>query len=121
MRQSIWVTVLVTLAVGCGGISARAQSTFQFPNAPNANSVTPTTVTCGTTSTAFGVTGNTYLGVLIPPTASQNVGFAWGANATATLNPPSEVFSAGSMISWAGGTGACIVASGTQTITVETK
>jgi hypothetical protein len=25
------------------------------------------------------------------------------------------------MISWAGGTGACIVASGTQTITVETK
>ena len=101
--------------------AAHAQPIFEFNGAPNANTVTATTVTCGTSSTAFGVTGNTYLSVLVPPTATQNVGFAWGPSATATTGPPSQLFGAGSAVSWGGGTGACIVATGTQTITVETK
>ncbi len=120
MRHSIRVTILVTLAAVCGAISARAQQVFEFPNAPNANSITSTAVTCGTTSTPFGVTGNTYLGAFIPPTG-QNVGFASGPNATATMTPPSVVLVPGAIASWAGGTAACIVASGTQVITVETK
>lgn len=88
--------------------------------APSANSVTATAVTCATTSTALGVTGTSYVSILIPPTATQNVCFAWNA-ATATTSPPSQCFGPGTAVSWGGGTGACIVATGSQAITVETK
>ncbi len=88
--------------------------------APSASAVTATSVTCGSTSTALGVTGVSYLSVLIPPAASQNVCFAWGAG-TATTSPPSQCFAPGVAVSWGGGTGACIVASGSQAITVESK
>lgn len=101
--------------------AARADGGFNFSNAPNANNLTGTAVTCGATSTALGVTGNSYLSISIPPgPATQTVCFAWGPSATATMSPPSECFTQGALFSFAGGTGACIVASGSQAITVET-
>lgn len=87
---------------------------------PSASAVTPTTVTCGTTSTAFGVTGTSYLSVWVPPADTANVCFGWGSNA-ATTSAPSQCFGPGTAVSWGGGTGACIVATGTQPIVVETK
>ncbi len=77
-------------------------------------------VTCGTTTTAFGVTGASYLTVQIPPTAMQTVWFAWNGTA-ATTAPPSQGYSATTNVTWGGGTGSCIVASGTQDITVGYK
>lgn len=85
--------------------------------APNTVNLQWTTVHCGSTSTPFGVTGNLYLTIQVPP-AAVNVGFAWGVGATATMLPPSQVYGAQTNITWSGGTGACIVATGTQDISV---
>lgn len=93
---------------------------FGSTQAPNANNTVATKVTCAATSTPFGVSGSAYLSVLIPP-AGSTVCFAWGTNATATLSPPSECFTGGSLFNWGGGTGSCIVTSSTQDITVETN
>lgn len=98
---------------------AHAQ-TFQSSQAPNANTVTAATVTCGTSSTPLGVTGNTYLSIQVP-SGAQTTCFAWGPNAVATMSPPSECFGANTLFNWGGGTGACIVAASTQAIVVETK
>lgn len=79
-----------------------------------------TSVTCAATSTSFGLPtpGPIYLSVQVPPSAMQNVCFGWGQNA-ATLNPPSQCYGAGTVIEFQkGGTGSCIVSSGTQAITV---
>ncbi len=88
--------------------------------APSTVGTTFTSVTCGSTSTSFGVTGTSYLAINIPITATQNVYFAWNG-ATATVSPPSEGFAPGTTVAWGGGTGSCIVASGTQAVTVVTK
>lgn len=113
--------LLLLLAVPFMAHAQGGAGIFQSGQAPNANNVTGTTVTCANTSTAFGVSGSAYLSILVPPTATQNVCFAWGPSAAATTAPPSECFAAGSLFNWGGGTGACIVATGTQTITVETR
>jgi hypothetical protein len=86
---------------------------------PGTVGVTATSVTCGTSSTPFGVTGTTYLSVTIPPGAG-NVWFAWNGS-TATTAPPSQAFTGGTTITWGGGTGTCIVSTGTQAITVITR
>ena len=90
-------------------------------NPPSASGVTFSTVTCATTSTAFVVRGGSYLSVQVPPSAAGTVWFAWGEAATATLAPPSQGFLGGATLNWSGGTGACIVASGTQAISVGTR
>lgn len=92
---------------------------FPVNVAPSAGNVTSTAVTCAATSTALGVTGASYLSVLIP-LSGQNVCFGWG-NAAATLSPPSQCFSPGTLVAWGGGTGSCIVASSTQAVTVNTR
>ena len=88
--------------------------------APNAMDITATAVTCGATSTAFGVTGSYYLKIQVPPTATQTVWFGWGTTA-ATTSTPSEGYTAGTDVAWGGGTGSCIVATGSQSITVLTR
>lgn len=99
---------------------AQSSSFFTFTAAPNASQVTSSTVTCAATSTPLGVTANQYLSIALPPSGAT-VCFAWGANATATTAPPSQCFTAGTVLAWGGGTGACIVATGTQAITVGVK
>jgi hypothetical protein len=59
------------------------------------------------------------LSIQVPPGGST-VWFAYGT-ASATTAPPSQGVAAGTTITWGGGTGSCIVATGTQAITVETK
>lgn len=85
--------------------------------APDNSGLAWSSVTCANTSTSLGVYAKNYLTVQVPPTASQNVCFAWGG-AAATTSPPSQCYAAGTNISWGGGTGACIVASSTQAISV---
>lgn len=97
---------------------AQAPSVVTTP--PNNYGATATAVTCGTSSTSFGVSGRNYLSVNVPIGAGT-VWFAWGPGATATTAPPSQSYNGGTTIQWGGGTGACIVASGTQAITVLTK
>jgi hypothetical protein len=97
---------------------ARAQY-FNGTGAPSANGVNAATVTCGSSSTPFTVTGNNYLSIQTPIGGSQ-VCFAWGPSATATTSPPSQCYAAGTNIAWGGGTGACIVATGSQAISVAT-
>jgi hypothetical protein len=87
---------------------------------PSASGLTSTTVACGSTSTAFGVTGTSYLHVHIPINAGGTIGFGWGT-LTATLAPPSEIFAPGTDLTFAGGTGNCISNSGTTNITVLTE
>lgn len=87
--------------------------------APLTSGITATSVTCGTTSTALP-TGITYLHINVPPTVTQSVCFAWNGN-TATMTPPSECYSPPVDLTWGGGTGSCIVASGSANITVITK
>lgn len=88
--------------------------------APNTALTTWVAINCGTVSTPFGVTGTTYLHVQIPNTVVQNIGFGWNGT-PATLTPPSEVFGGNVDFDFAGGTGSCIVASGTASITVGYK
>lgn len=87
--------------------------------APNTNQITETAVTCGATSTPFGVTGAAYLAVQTP-IGGVTVCFGVGTNA-ATLNPPSKCYPGGTDFQFAGGTGTCIVAASTQAISVWTK
>jgi hypothetical protein len=98
-----------------------AQTTSQT-TAPNTGGMTHISVTCGTTSTAFGVAGSQYLTVQVPTTAAAPVFFGWGGTqampTTATTTTASQSYAAGSLITWGGGTGSCIVAFGTQAITV---
>lgn len=112
MRFPKWLALFLLAA-----LPASAQTPFNA--LPNPGGMTWTTVTCGTSSTPFGVAGGSYLVVKIPATGST-VWFGWGTNA-ATTATPSEDFAAGSLIQWGGGTGSCIVASGTQSITVGYK
>ena len=90
--------------------------------APNPGGMTWISVTCGSTSTPFGIGAGEYMTVQIPLTASQSVFFGWGGSVAsptiATAAPPSQSYSAGTTITWGGGTGSCIVASGSQTISV---
>jgi hypothetical protein len=86
--------------------------------APDNSGVAWSSVTCAATSTPLAVYGKYYLTIQVPLGASQNVCFAWGASATATTSPPSQCYEAGANISWGGGTGACIVGSSTQAISV---
>jgi hypothetical protein len=96
------------------------QNPMSTVDAPNPATVTWTAVTCGTSSTPFGITGASYLSVHMPPGA-VNTGFGWGSS-PATMAAPSQVYAAGSPdIKWHGGTGSCIVATGTQVITVGTR
>lgn len=103
-----------------GIADAQTSSFFGFTGAPNASQVTAANVTCAATSTPLGVTANQYLSINLPSGGSA-VCFAWGAGATATTAPPSQCFAAGTTLAWGGGTGACIVATGTQAITLEIK
>jgi hypothetical protein len=116
-----FLTVLaMMLALACG--NARAQQVVTPTTAPNTQGITSTAVTCGTTSTPFGVTAIYYLHIHIP-NGAPTVWFAWNSN-TATTSPPSEDWTGANGpidITWGGGTGSCIVASGTQVITVITK
>lgn len=111
---------LLALMIG----SALAQNINQTVP-PHDGGMTWTTVTCRSTSTNFGVGGGQYLTVQVPPTATQTVWFAWGGTVasptTATTTTPSQGYAAGTNIAWGGGTGSCIVASGTQDISVGTK
>ena len=86
-------------------------------------------ITCTTTSTPFGINANQYLTVNIP-VSGGTVWFGWGFNQTtgapnpATTAPPSQSYAGGttgSTIQWGAGTGSCITASGTQTISVGYK
>ena len=88
--------------------------------APNTIGIVSTSVTCSTSSTPFGVSGPMYLHVNIPPNVTQQVCFAWNATA-ATLSPPSECYTPPTDLTFQGGTGTCIVASGSALITVITK
>jgi hypothetical protein len=119
-RQSKRMALLIVLILIAAMVAAHAQNTyFSFPQAPNTLGTTPTSVTCGSSSTPLGVTGNSYISIQIPP-GGQNVCFALKSTA-ATLNPPSQCFGGGTTFGWGGGTLTCIVASGSQAITVETK
>lgn len=86
--------------------------------APSTTGTTTTNVTCGTSSTAFGVTGTTYLSVSVDSNATQAVCFGWGADPAVTTR---QCFSGPAILSWGGGTGSCRVASGTQVVSVVTK
>ena len=97
-------------------VHAYSQNTMQV-TAPKNDVMTWTSVNCSTTSTPFGVAGRAYLTVQVP---AGTVCFGWDSNA-ATLLPPSQCYTSGTVISWGGGTGSCIVASGTQAISVGTK
>lgn len=103
---------------------ARAQNIMQTVP-PQGGGLTWTTVTCGATSTVFGVGGGQYLTVQVPPNATQTVWFGWGGSiaspTAATTTTPSQGYAAGTNIAWGGGTGSCIVAAGTQVISVGTK
>lgn len=119
LRRGVGVLAMLALLP----LAAHAQQQVNVVNnvvAPAAGYVTQTAVTCGATSTPLGVTGTTYLSVWIAPSASQTVCFGWGATA-ATMSPPSQCFAAGTQISWSGGTGSCIVASGSQAVVVTTR
>lgn len=87
---------------------------------PASTALTWSSVTCAATSTSLGVTAASYMTVLIPPDATATkVCFSWNASTAATLTPPSQCYGAGTLIKWTqGGTGKCIVPSGTQAITV---
>ena len=63
------------------------------PASSVSNGIVLTTVTCGTTSTAFGVTGASYLAIQVPPGAGT-VCFAPGSTA-ATLSPPFKCYGGG--------------------------
>lgn len=114
MRRVLCVLFALVLA---GSATAQPVTT-----APNANVISWATVTCGATSTPFGVTGNQYLTVNIPPDATATkVCFQYGPNAVATLLPPSQCFPPATTFTFGGGTGACIVSTGTQAVTVGTR
>ena len=87
--------------------------------APNASGLSLATVTCNATSTPLGVTGAAYLAIQIPPGGIQ-VCFAPGSTA-ATNAPPSKCYPAGVDFQFSGGTATCIVAAGSQTISVWLK
>jgi hypothetical protein len=120
MRKWAALVLLLVLLV-----AAQANAQTNSAGVPSANSMTFVAVSCGTTSTPFGQASRDYLTVNIPPTVTQTaVWFSWGINAgtgqpnAATVGPPSQAFVPGQTLAWAGGTGSCIVASGTATITV---
>lgn len=116
-----WFFVFLLLALP---LPAVAQNINQV-TAPQAGGLTWTQVTCGSTTTPFGVAAGQYLTVQVPPSATQTVWFGWGGTAAltpaATTATPSQGYGAGTNISWGGGTGTCIVASGSQVISVGTK
>ncbi len=120
-RSSIMKWLLLFLLVA---FPASAQNINQVVP-PHDGGMTWTTVTCASTSTNFGVDGGQYLTVQVPPTATQTVWFGWGGSiaspTAATTTTPSQGYAAGTNIVWGGGTGSCIVASGTQVISVGTK
>ncbi len=87
--------------------------------APNASQISIASVTCGTTSTALGVTGAAYLAIQVPP-GGQTVCFAPSGTA-ATMSPPLKCYPGGTDIQFSGGTATCIVAGTTQTIAVWSK
>ena len=87
--------------------------------APNMSQLIMNTVTCGTTSTPFNVTGLTYIAIQVPSGGLQ-VCFATNTTA-ATTAPPSKCYPAGTDFQAAGGTGTCIVSAGTQAIAIWTK
>jgi hypothetical protein len=98
------------------GVQVGNQNPLSSVGAPNTINLTWKTLNCGATSTPFGAVGLVYLTIQIP-SGGQSVGFGWNA-AAATMASPSQVFQAGTTIVWGGGTGSCIVASGTQPITI---
>lgn len=119
MKRMIFAVLLGLLA-----FPAAAQNIMQVVP-PQDSGLTWTTVTCANTSTPFTVGGGQYLTVQVPPDATQTVWFGWGGSiaspTTATTATPSQGYAAGTNIAWGGGTGACIVAAGTQVISVGTK
>lgn len=116
----VWLLSAPLLILLPSTAAAQSASFFGFTDAPNASQVTASAVTCAATSTPLGVTANQYLSINLPA-GGATVCFAWGPGATATLTPPSQCFAAGTTLAWGGGTGACIVATSTQAITLETK
>ena len=120
------IALLSCLAGLIGLGEAMAQSFPVQMNGLNTGGMTFVQVTCGASSTGLGVAGASYLTVQVPSTASQLVYFNWGGTValpvTAVANASNQSYGAGSKIDWpGGGTGACIVASGTQVVTVGYK
>lgn len=114
-----WLALFLAISV-----PAMAQNINQV-TPPHTGGITWTSVTCGSTTTAFGVAGGQYLTVQVPPSATQTVWFGFGGTAAsptaATTTTPSQGYAAGTNIAWGGGTGSCIVVSGSQVISVGTK
>jgi hypothetical protein len=114
--------LLVALSIG---LSTPASAQIFYPSAPNNIGTTWISVTCGTTSTPFGISAGQYLSVQVPPTSTQNVFIAWGGvgatPTTATTTATTQQYAPGWTATWGGGMGSCIVASGTQAITVGYK
>ncbi len=124
VRTGIMKSVIAALLVGLCASQAQAQN-IMATTPPHDGGMTWVTVTCASTSTPFAVGGGQYLTVQVPPSATQTVWFGWGGTVasptTATTTTPSQGYAAGTNIAWGGGTGACIVASGTQVISVGYK
>ena len=121
MRRIAIAFLLGLLIVSTSALAQGTQPVWVYGGAlaPNASQLTVTSVTCGSTSTALGVTGAAYLAIQVPPGGSQ-VCFAPGSTA-ATTAAPSKCYSPGTDIQFAGGTGTCIVSTGSQAISVWTK
>jgi hypothetical protein len=114
MIRSVCTLFLAALLLS-GGAHAFTQTT-----PPDMTNIAWSTVTCGSTSTALPA-ASTYQTIRIPATAGQLVWFTWGQGVTATTATPSQDYGAGTNIVTGGGAGACIVAAGSQAISVGVK
>ena len=117
MRRLLWL--LIVFGVFAHRAHAQNVNVIGGALAPNATQLSIASVTCGTSSTPFNVTGVSYLAVQIP-SGGATVWFAPSGTA-ATTAAPSKGWVGGTDFQLSGGSLNCIVASGSQVISVWYK
>ncbi len=106
------------IAAAIGILAACPAFAFTETVPPSMSQMTWSTVTCGTTTTPLPA-ASTFMLIKIPQ-AGATVFFGFSGN-PATTSTPSVDFPGGTWVTFGGGQSQCIVASGTQPISVGVK